>query len=77
MSGQATCLSHEELVVKHFDETHVHSAGRYKVTLPRRSNAPLLGNSRARLDGPSFISHEGVVSETLGAQTGLRLGGPC
>ncbi len=60
--GQATCLSHEEaLVVKQFDETHVHSAGRYKVTLPRRSNAPLLGNSRVHAI-QRFYSNERSIS---------------
>ena len=44
--GQPTCLTQEEqVVVEHFNKTHVFSAGRYKVNLPRKPDAPKLGNS--------------------------------
>ena len=36
----------EQVVVKHYHDTHVHSSGRYKVTLPRKPEAPQLGDSR-------------------------------
>ncbi len=47
--------------MKHFNETHVHSDSRYKVTLPRMSNAPLLGNSRVHAI-QRFYSNERSIS---------------
>ena len=40
----------EQAVVDHFSQTHVHAAGRYKVTLQRKPDAPRLGvgDSRAQ-----------------------------
>ena len=36
----------EQVIVKHYHDTHVYSSGRYKVTSPRKPEAPQLGDSR-------------------------------
>ncbi len=62
VSENSHSLTHEESIsIDHYNTTHVFSVGRYKVTLPRKPDAPKLGNSRAQALQRFFSNEKSLI----------------
>ena len=66
----------EQVVVKHYHDTHVYSSGRYKLTLPRKPEAPpQLGDSRIHAlqrfhSNERYIYRKGKLGDISGCDPG-------
>ncbi len=62
VSENSQSLTHEESIsIDYYNTTHVFSVGRYKVTLPRKPDAPKLGNSRAHALQRFFSNEKSLI----------------